>query len=84
MVTHSSWAVLSCAADVVRPRTCMDVVAHNLLCCNRTHAATLLMARCSLLSSTTDVPQTEKQLQATMEPDGAEVEKKEVCAAPCV
>ena len=46
MVTHSSWAVLSCAADVVQPRTCMDVVAHNLLCCNRTHAATLLMARC--------------------------------------
>jgi hypothetical protein len=49
MVTHTSWAVPSCAADVVRPRTCMDVVAHTLhaLCCNRTHGGdVVLMARC--------------------------------------
>ena len=49
MVTHTSWAVPSCAADVVQSRTCMDVVAHTLhaLCCNRTHGGdVVLMARC--------------------------------------
>jgi len=67
----------------------MDVVAHNLQ--NQCTAATLLhdgamLAQhvCCPPPQDLDVPQTEKQLQATMEPDGAEVEKKEVCAAPCV